>query len=152
MAYITTFVHVHQIHRLRFRIGTGQLVSALDSNVFHLSADYIRIAMIFSVYMDDDQHARFLEGFKNSIYRHKSEYGRKLLLGKPVKVIYRNRSMDDLIEMSVGLRKDVRRLLSGETLDPILKQELLDKITSIEEQLIKLIEICGHPWTPKKMS
>jgi hypothetical protein len=107
--------------------------------------------MIFSVYLNEEQNALFLEGFKRSAYRHKSEYGRKLLLGKPVKTLYRNRSMDDLVEMGVGLRKDVRRLLSGETLEPDLIRELTEKIVSIEEHLIKLVDICSLSWTRAKM-
>ena len=108
--------------------------------------------MVFTVYMSEEQHSRFIEGFNNSIYRFKSEYGRRLLLGEPIKAIYRNRSMDDLIEMGVGLRKDLRRLLAGETFEPALKEELCTKIGAIEEHLIKLIELCGHTWTQNKIS
>lgn len=105
---------------------------------------YIRRAMVIKVYVNEEQHSRFLEGFNNSSYRIKSDYGKNLLLGKPVKTICRNRSIDDLVEMGAGLRKDLRRLLAGETFEPSQKEELSARIGSIEEHLIKLIELCGH--------
>jgi len=107
--------------------------------------------MIISVCLNDAEYAAFLEGFKNSAYRHKSEYVRKLVLGKPVKMWYRNRSMDELVEMGVGLRKDLRRVLAGEAIDPNSKQELSNRLVVIEEQLIKLVKICGLAYTQKKM-
>ena len=106
--------------------------------------------MIFSVYLDDAQHTAFIEGFRKSIYKHKSEYGRKLLLGKPVKVLYRNRSMDELVEMGVGLRKDLRRLLDREAMDAYSGAEISSRLATIEEQLIKLVELCGPLYSPRR--
>ena len=93
-------------------------------------------------YLRDDEYQQFMAAFEKSLYRKISAYSRNLLLGKPVKVIHRNRSLDDFIEMGVGLRKDLRRVLSMEIFSSTELQELKSKIISIEEQLIKLVEIC----------
>jgi hypothetical protein len=59
-------------------------------------------------------------------------------------MVYRNRSLDDLIEMGVGLRKDLRLLLSREVLSAAEKEELNKKVISIQERLIQLVDICNH--------
>jgi hypothetical protein len=91
----------------------------------------------------------FMEGFKNTLYKKKSHYARKLLLGQSVTVTYRNRSLDDLIEMGVGLRKDLRLLLSTGILSPAEKEELSKRIASIEQHLIQFVEACKHKSSPK---
>ncbi|OOQ60295.1 plasmid mobilization protein [Mucilaginibacter pedocola] len=45
--------------------------------------------------------------YKKSTFQSLSEYGRALLLGKPVTIIYRDRSMDDVLEELVKLRREL---------------------------------------------
>lgn len=94
--------------------------------------------------MQSGEYESFLEGFRCTLYKKKSHYARRLLLGEPVTVIYRNHSLDDLIEMAVGLRKDLRLLLSKEILSAGEKEALTKRVQSIEERLIQLIDICSH--------
>lgn len=95
-----------------------------------------------TTYFRDDEYQQFMAGFKKSSYRKISPYSKSLLLGKPVKMIYRDRSLDDFIEMGVGLRKDLRRFLSSPTFNPSDQQELTAKVASIEENLIQLVDLC----------
>ena len=95
-----------------------------------------------SIYFRQGEFELFQEAFQNSNYQKRNDFARKLLTGKPVRVIYRNRSLDDLVEMGVGLRKDLKRVLSGEMLNDSEKDELKKRVISIEENLIKLIEVC----------
>jgi hypothetical protein len=90
------------------------------------------------------EYEAFMEGFKNTLYKKKSHYARRLLLGQPVTVVYRNRSLDDLIEMGIGLRKDLRLLLAREVLSAAEKEELNDKVISIQQHLIQLVELCNR--------
>ena len=90
------------------------------------------------------EYELFRKAFENSACRKQNDFARKLLTGKPVTVKYRNRSLDDFIEMGVGLRKDLRRLLSGETLSMAEKTEIRQRVITIEENLIKLVELCKH--------
>lgn len=108
--------------------------------------------MLLKIYLSKEDHQVFQERFKNCIYRSKSEYGRKLLLGKPVVTIYRNRSLDDFIEMGSGLRRELRRLFTVGTISHQEKEDLNKKITSIEENLIKLVDICKLTSGGKEMS
>jgi hypothetical protein len=85
----------------------------------------------------------FDRAYKNTIYRNKSQYARKLLLGKPVTVICRNRSLDDFIEAAVKIRKDLKTILSMEIFTPVEREELKIRVNQILEQLIKIIEQCS---------
>ncbi len=48
-----------------------------------------------------------LKNFKRSSFRSLSEYGRALLLGKPVTVLTRDKAMDDLLEEVIVLRREL---------------------------------------------
>lgn len=63
--------------------------------------------------MYEEDVARLKEDVKNSIYRKPSEYYRKLLLGKPVTIFYRDQSFDAFVEEAIALRKEMETLLQG---------------------------------------
>lgn len=94
--------------------------------------------------MQADEYASFLKGFSRTLYKKKSHYARKLLLGEPVTVIYRNHSLDDFIEMAVGLMKELRLFASMETLSVSEKETLEQKVLSIQKHLIQVIDSCSH--------
>lgn len=48
--------------------------------------------------------------FKKTRFRKLSEYVRSVLLGKPVTVFYRDKSMDDLLEEMVNLRQELNAI------------------------------------------
>src|SRR5690606_1039189 len=45
--------------------------------------------------------------FEKSMFRSMSEYRRSVLLKKPVTFVYRNRSMDDVLEELIQIRNDL---------------------------------------------
>ena len=94
--------------------------------------------------MKEAEYQAFMKGYKATVYRSISAYARKLLLGKPVELIYRNRSLDDFIELAVKIRKELKVLLSKETFTPSEKAELKLKMTFIEENLIRIVELCNR--------
>lgn len=96
------------------------------------------------VSMSRDEYEEFIRSYKSTIYRTRSAYARKLLLAQPVKVLFRNRSMDDLIEFGVGLRKDIRLILARDWLTNSEKDDLRGKMLSIEENLIQLAKQCSR--------
>jgi hypothetical protein len=96
------------------------------------------------VYLREEEYQAFLEAFGKSGYRSKTDYARRLVLGKPVKVLARNRSLDDLIELGVKLRKELRLLLTKDMFTPVEKESLIRNIVNIEEHLVKLVESCGR--------
>lgn len=95
--------------------------------------------------MQAEEYESFLKGFSRTLYKKKSHYARKLLLGEPVTVIYRNHSLDDFIEMAVGLMKDLRLFFSSmETLSVSDKETLEQKVLSIQKHLIQVVDLCSH--------
>jgi len=95
-------------------------------------------------WMTAGDHERFVAGYKNTIYRSMGEYARKLLLGIPPTVVYRNRSLDDLVEIAVLLRRDLVALLSKGSLTVAEKESLTRKITNLEDHFIQLSERCSQ--------
>lgn len=98
-----------------------------------------------NISLQESDYEKFVQAYKRTVYRSKSSYARKLLLGKPVALISRNRSLDDFIELGVKVRKDLRLLLGKETFSPGEKEMLIQKMAVIEENLIKIVNLC----TPK---
>jgi len=96
------------------------------------------------VSMSKEEHDAFIGAYKSTIYRNQSAYARKLLMGKPVKAIFRNRSLDDFIECGVGLRKDLKLILARNTLTDAEKEDLRRKLSAIEENLIQIVNQCSR--------
>ena len=97
-----------------------------------------------AVNLTEDEYNAFIRTYEATAYRSLSTYGRKLLLGKPVTTIIRNRSLDDFIELAVKIRKELRLLLSKETLSIEERETLREKITLMEQHLIKLVDLCSQ--------
>lgn len=57
--------------------------------------------------------------FKKSTFQNLSEYGRALILGKPVTVIHRDKSMDELLEELALLRRELNSI--GNNLNQAVK-------------------------------
>jgi len=95
-------------------------------------------------WMTIEDHEKFVAGYKNTTYRSMGEYARKLLLGIPPTVIYRNRSLDDLIEAMALLRRDLAALLLTASLTVAEKEGLSRKVTNLEDLLTKISEQCSH--------
>jgi len=97
-----------------------------------------------SINLTEDEYKAFLRAYEVTTYRSLSTYGRKLVLGKPVSTIIRNRSIDDFIELGVKLRKELKILLAKDSLTEIDKEILLEKIILIEENLLNLVDLCSQ--------
>jgi hypothetical protein len=96
------------------------------------------------IYLTEEEYKTLIKAYENTICRNISSYGRKLLLRKPVVAITRNRSIDDFIELGVKLRKELKILLSKDGLTVFEKETAFAKITLIEENLIKLVDLCSQ--------
>lgn len=94
--------------------------------------------------MSENDFQRFLEAYKTSLCRNRSQYMRKMLLGKPVTIHSRNSSLDDFIEIAVKIRKDFAAILTATSLTPNEKGELRESIARIHAQLIKAVESCSQ--------
>lgn len=95
-----------------------------------------------NVSLKEHEYDKFLQAYKATPYRSKAAYARKLLLGKPATILHRNRSLDEFIESAVQLRKELKLLIAKETLTPVEKAEIKQKIDTIEDLLIKIVDLC----------
>lgn len=90
------------------------------------------------------EYEEFEQAYKRTMYRSKSEYARKMLLGKPVTTIYRDRSLDDFIESSVQIRKDLKKILTMEVFTPAEREDFNTKVNQVVDNLIKIVERCSQ--------
>ena len=96
------------------------------------------------VYLNEGDYNAFDQAYAATSHRSHSSYARALLIARPVRVITRNRSLDDFIETAVKLRKELKLLLSKEVFSREEKAELFGQIASIQENLIKIVDLCGQ--------
>jgi len=57
--------------------------------------------------LSESEYQTVKSRFQKSTFLKMSEYSRSLLLGKPVKIIHRNQSMDELMEELILLRQEL---------------------------------------------
>lgn len=60
--------------------------------------------------LSPEEYARLHGQFSKTTCRKLSEYGRKILLGKPVVVTYRNQSLDDFMSEMMRLRSELNSI------------------------------------------
>jgi hypothetical protein len=97
-----------------------------------------------SIYLKEKDYEAYIKGYKASTHRSISTYGSKLLLGKPVTTITRNRSVDDLIEIAVKLLRQLKALQGKDTFTASEKESLRKDISFLKENLIKLVDLCSQ--------
>jgi hypothetical protein len=95
-----------------------------------------------NVSLKKGDYDKFVQAYKNTSYRSKAAYARKLLLGKPPTMLYRNRSLDEFIESGVQLRKLLKLLTAKERLTGEERADLQQKLGSIEDLLITIVDLC----------
>jgi hypothetical protein len=95
-------------------------------------------------YLNEKEYEEFMQGCNRTLYRSNSEYARKLLLGKPVTTIFRNRSLDDFIESAVHIRKELKEIVAMEVFTPAEREDFHAKVNQVIDRLIKIIEQCSQ--------
>jgi len=86
-----------------------------------------------AVYFTNEEYKIAVSLFEKTTYAKWSEYGRKLFLNKPVRVIYRNASLDDLLEAVNRIVRNEGFLLA----QPELGRELKSLFYQIGDQCIR---------------
>ena len=65
---------------------------------------------IIGLRLTPEEYAKMEQKWKASTCRKLSDYLRKHLLGKPITTTYRNQSLDDFIEETIVLRKELNAI------------------------------------------
>ena len=99
---------------------------------------------IIGFHVSAKEFEEFTQAYKRTVYRNKSEYARKMLLGKPVTTIFRDRSLDDFIESAVQIRKDLKKVLAMEVFTPAEREDFNMKANQVVDNLIKIVEQCSQ--------
>lgn len=63
-----------------------------------------------NIRLTEAEHSQMMAAFSKATDRKLSTYARKLLLGKPVKVLTRNASFDEYVREMVQLRKELNAI------------------------------------------
>jgi len=103
-----------------------------------------------TIRLTEQEYQKLLQGLKQSVDRKLSDYARKLLSGKPVKMLVRNQSMDLFTEEMVVLRKELNAL--GNNFNQVVKrinsvpdlpqlQFLLKTAQGFQQQLLLKVDI-----------
>lgn len=73
-----------------------------------------------TIRLTEQEYQKLLQGLKQSVDRKLSDHARKLLSGKPVKMLVRNQSMDVFTEEMAVLRKELNAL--GNNFNQVVKR------------------------------
>jgi hypothetical protein len=65
---------------------------------------------VVNIRLKPDEYNTLENRFKKTMFRKMSEYSRNVLLGKKVTVIYRDRSMDEVLEELILLRQELNSI------------------------------------------
>jgi hypothetical protein len=90
----------------------------------------------------EEEYQKILEQYRNTTDRSLSAYARKMLLGKPVTINYRDRSMDDLIDTLAGLQTTLETIIEKKDWDPRKVAELFGLLKDIKSVTYKIAEVC----------
>ena len=98
-----------------------------------------------NIRLDEKEWDKLHKFSANSTCRSVSEYARKVLLAKPVRVFYRNQSFDDFEETMIRILAQLETF--GENFKLLLSYSLfIEKIPKLEPHLAPLLE-CARSYT-----
>ena len=94
-----------------------------------------RLNSVVAVGLFKEDYDRLKRAKLNSVCRTMSEYCRKLLLGKPIRVYYRDQSFDAFVGEAIELRKEMEKIREGGTFSPEGERQLI----ALQEEIKKCI-------------
>jgi len=92
------------------------------------------------IYLTASEDKAFREAFARSSDSKLSVFGRRLLLGKPVRTYYRDRAFDEFIEVVLGFRRDISLILERQEWNEGEKASLRNRIQEMHELHIKIYD------------
>ena len=99
------------------------------------------------IYVNQDEKNKFKEDRSRSTCRTLSEYGRKLLLGEPITVCYRDQSLDDITENFIQFHGEVEKLQNNGALTDPDKIRLFQQVENIRDMLTKYYQHASQDHT-----
>ncbi|QQL49886.1 plasmid mobilization protein [Mucilaginibacter ginkgonis] len=97
--------------------------------------------------LTEDEFKTFKKHQQKSIFRKMSDYGRALLLNKPVTIYYRDKSADNAIEELAILRRELNAI--GRNINQVTKQINTANGKPVPGSWIELIRMINKRLEPK---
>ncbi|WP_276484779.1 plasmid mobilization protein [Paraflavitalea pollutisoli] len=78
-----------------------------------MKPDKVLMNRRINVRFTGEEHQKLLERTANTTCRNLSEYARKMLLQKPIKILHRNQSLDELMSQLIELKNDLNAIANN---------------------------------------
>ena len=101
-----------------------------------------RRPLIINFTCDKEEYETIKTLAKQTTTRGFSEYARKVLMGKPVAVTYRNLSWDGLIDTLAETQRTIERLQQESRWNGVERAELMRLAAEIKSLIYKIVEQC----------
>ena len=89
-----------------------------------------------------EEFALLKKAFARTAYNQIGTYARKMTLGEPIAIVYRNGSFDLFVEVVARLHTDLAAIRTKEGLTPEERQLLIGIHQKIQQAIDKLVELC----------
>ena len=91
----------------------------------------IRSKWLPPIRLSEEERQKLNDFFSRSTCNSMSEYARKVLLAEPVKIFYRNQSIDEFVEEIIGLKNELSAI--GKNFNQAVHRlHMLDHISEIK--------------------
>ena len=94
------------------------------------------------IYVTAAQYAEIANARAGTTCRSVSEYARRLLLGKPITVYYRNRSFDEFSEHYLRFKEEIKSLLAKDVFTLQDRQQILQYLSEIKKVVNSIADKC----------
>jgi hypothetical protein len=95
---------------LSSEVGSGPLSNTPESvriNIYNMEEDNENRSKWLKIRLKPSEEELLNKRFKKSTFQNVSEFGRAMILGDPVTVIHRDKSMDEVLEELILLRREL---------------------------------------------
>ena len=89
-----------------------------------------------------EEFARLKKECARSAYNQIGTYARKMTLGEPIEIVYRNGSFDFFVEVIVRLRKELEAIRNKNELSPEERQLLVGIHQQIQRAIEQIVSLC----------
>jgi len=89
-----------------------------------------------------EEFARLKQAFARTAYNQIGTYARKMTLGEPITILYRNESFDVFVEVVGRLRTELAAVRTKDGLSPEDRQLLIGTHQKIQEAIENIVNLC----------
>jgi len=99
---------------------------------------------LVKVFLTEGEYEQVKAAYEKSMCKTISEYGRRVLFKKVIKVEYRNRSADDAVETNIQILQELRETLVHPSLSSEERGKIIAAIEKIEISTNNIFYLCSQ--------